>query len=97
MATYIVLFNFTDQGIRNVKQSPERGKAAIAASEKLGIKTKDIYWTMGAYDLVSIVDAPNDEAMTTLALSVSSQGNVRTQTMRAYSADEMGKILANVP
>jgi len=50
MATYIVLFNFTDQGIRNVKQSPERGKAAIAASEKLGIKTKDIYWTMGAYD-----------------------------------------------
>ena len=52
---------------------------------------------MGAYDLVSIVDAPNDEAMTTLALSVSSQGNVRTQTMRAYSADEMGKIMANVP
>ncbi len=97
MATYILLMNFTDQGIRNVKQSPKRGKAAIAASEKLGIKTKDIYWTMGAYDLVSIVDAANDEAMTTLALSVSSQGNVRTQTMRAYSANEMGKILANVP
>jgi len=97
MATYILLMNFTDQGIRNVKQSPKRGKASIAASEKLGIKTKDIYWTMGAYDLVSIVDAANDEAMTTLALSVSSQGNVRTQTMRAYSADEMGKILANVP
>jgi len=97
MATYILLMNFTDQGIRNVKQSPKRGKAAIAASEKLGIKTKDIYWTMGAYDLVSIVDAPNDEAMTTLVLSVSSQGNVRTQTMRAYSANEMGKILANVP
>ncbi len=97
MATYIVLFNFTDQGIRNVKQSPERGKAAIAAGEKLGIKTKDIYWTMGAYDLVAIVDAPNDEAMTTRALSMSSQGNVRTQTMRAYSADEMEKILANVP
>ncbi len=97
MATYILLMNFTDQGIRNVKQSPKRGKAAIAASEKLGIKTKDIYWTMGAYDLVSIVDAPNDEAMTTLALSVSSQGNVRTQTMRAYSANEMGKILVNVP
>ncbi len=97
MATYILLMNFTDQGIRNVKQSPKRGKAAIASSEKLGIKTKDIYWTMGAYDLVSIVDAANDAAMTTLALSVSSQGNVRTQTMRAYSANEMGKILANVP
>ncbi len=97
MATYIVLFNYTDQGIRNVKQSPERRKAAIAAAEKLGIKMKDNYCTMGAYDLVAIVDAPNDEAMTTLALSVGSQGNVRTQTMRAYSVDEMDRILAKVP
>ncbi len=97
MATYIVLFNFTDQGIRNVKQSPQRAKVAIAAAEKLGVKMKDNYWTMGAYDFVGIVDAPNDEAMTTLALSVGSQGNVRTQTMRAYSADEMEKILAKVP
>jgi len=97
MATYIVLVNYTDQGIRNVKQSPERAKAAMAAAEKLGIKMKDNYWTMGAYDVVFIVDAPNDEAMTTLALSVSSQGNVRTQTMRAYSTDEMGSILAKVP
>ncbi len=97
MATYIVLVNFTDQGIRNVKQSPERAKAAMAAAEKLGIKMKDNYWTMGAYDVVFIVDAPNDEAMTTLALSVGSLGNVHTQTMRAYSGDEMDRILAKVP
>jgi len=97
MATYIILINYTDQGIRNIKQSPERSKAAIAAAEKLGIKAKDNYWTMGAYDLVVIVDAPNDEAMTTLALSLGSQGNVRTQTMRAYPADEMERVLAKVP
>ncbi len=97
MATYIVLVNFTDQGIRNVKQSPDRYKSLIPVAEKLGVKMKDIHWTMGAYDAVGIADAPNDEAMTTLALSMGSLGNVRTQTMRAYSADEMGKILANVP
>ncbi len=97
MATYIVLVNFTDQGIRNVKKSPDRYKSLIPVAEKLGVKMKDIHWTMGAYDAVGIVDAPNDEAMTTLALSMSSQGNVRTQTMRAYSADEMGSILAKVP
>ncbi len=97
MATYIVLVNFTDQGIRNVKQSPDRYKSFIPVTEKLGVKMKDIYWTMGAYDCVGIVDAPNDEAITTFALSLGSLGNVRTQTMRAYSADEMGSILAKVP
>ncbi len=97
MATYIVLINYTDQGIRNIKQSPARRKSAIATAEKLGIKAKEDYLTMGAYDRVFIVDAPNDEAMTTFALSVGSLGNVRTQTMRAYSADEMGIILAKVP
>ncbi len=97
MATYIVLINYTDQGIRNIKQSPERRKSAIATAEKLGIKAKEDYLTMGVYDRVFIVDAPNDEAMTTLALSVGSTGNVRTQTMRAYSHDEMEKILAKVP
>jgi len=67
MATYIVLVNFTDQGIRNVKQSPDRYKSLIPVAEKLGVKMKDIHWTMGAYDAVGIADAPNDEAMTTLA------------------------------
>jgi len=97
MATYIMLINFTDQGIRNVKQSPDRYKSLIPMAEKLGVKMKDIHWTMGAYDAVGTVDAPNDEAITTLAVSLGSMGNVRTQTMRAYSADEMGSILAKVP
>ncbi len=97
MATYIVLFSFTDQGIRNVKQLPERIKAGAAAAEKLGIKVKDRYSTMGAYDAVLIVDAPNDEAVTTWVLSIGSHGNNRTQTMRAYSVDEMDRILAKIP
>ena len=97
MATYIVLLSYTDQGIRNVKQLPERIKAGTAAAEKLGIKVKDRYSTMGAYDAVLIVDAPNDEAVTTWVLSIGSRGNNRTQTMRAYSVDEMERILAKVP
>ena len=97
MATHIVLASFTDQGVRNVKQSPERAKSAISVGEKLGIKIWDIYWTLGTYDAVLIVGAPNEEAMTTWALSVSSLGNIRTQTMRAFSADEVNRILAKIP
>lgn len=97
MATYVVLVSFTEQGIRNIKQTTERAKALSAAAAKLGIKVKETYWTMGQYDAVLVADAPNDEAITTLALSVGSLGNVRTHTMRAYSADEMNKILAKIP
>ena len=97
MTTYIVLINFTDQGIRNIKQIPEGIKAGTAAAEKLGIKVKDRYMVVGAYDAVIVADAPNDEAMTTWALSVGSKGNIRTQTLRSFSADEMSIILAKIP
>ncbi|MGH7830047.1 MAG: GYD domain-containing protein [Candidatus Binatia bacterium] len=97
MPTYVALVNFTDQGIRNVKQTTERAKAMSAAAAKLGIKVKDTYWTMGQYDAVLVADAPNDEAITTWTLSGGSLGNIRTQTMRAYSAEEMNKIVAKLP
>ena len=97
MPTYIALVNFTEQGIRNIKQTTDRAKALSAAAAKLGVKVKETYWTMGAYDAVLVVDAQNDEAITALALSAGSLGNIRTQTMRAYSADEMNKILAKLP
>ena len=97
MATYIVLINFTDQGIRNVKQTTERAKALTAAARRLGIKVKDIYWTLGAHDVVLVADAPNDEAVTAWTLGAGSLGNIRTQTMRAFSADELNKILAKIP
>ncbi|TAK09441.1 GYD domain-containing protein [bacterium] len=96
MATYIALVHFTDQGIRNIKQTTERAKALSAAAAKLGVKVKDTYWTMGAYDVVLVAEAPNDEAITALALSVGALGNIRMQTMRAYSAEEMSKIIAKM-
>jgi uncharacterized protein with GYD domain len=97
MATYIALVNFTDQGVRNIKQTTERAKTLSAAAAKLGVKVRETYWTMGAYDAVLIADAPNDETITAMALSVGALGNIRTQTMRAYSADEMNKILSKLP
>lgn len=97
MATYIVLVNLTDQGIRNVKQTTERAKAVTAAAQRLGIKVNDIYWTMGMYDVVLVADAPNDEAITAWTLGAGSLGSIRTQTMRAFSADELNKILAKIP
>ncbi len=96
MATYIVLTNFTEQGIRNVKDTTKRTDAVKAAAKKLGITLKDIYWTLGAHDLVAIFDAPDDAAMTALGLTIGKAGNVRTQTMRAFSAAEMKTILGKV-
>lgn len=97
MATYVVLVNFTDQGIRHIKQTTERAKQLVNAAANLGITIKDIYWTMGAYDAVFTADGPDDDTMTALAVSMGSIGNIRTQTMRAFSADEMKRILDKLP
>ena len=97
MATYIALVTFTDQGIRNIRQTTERAKELVNIASKLGIKVSDIYWTMGAFDAVFRAEAPDDEAMTALALGMGSIGNIRTQTMRAFSAEEIEKILSKLP
>lgn len=97
MATYVALVKFTDQGLRQIKQTTERAKGLVNAAANLGVKVKEIYWTMGAYDALFIADAPNDETVTSLAVSMGSLGNIRTQTMRAYNAEEMNKILARIP
>jgi len=97
MATYIALVNFTDQGIRHIRQTTERGKGLMNAAANMGIKIKDIYWTMGAFDAVFTAEAPDDETMTAFAASMGSLGNIRTQTMRAFSAQEMNQILAKLP
>jgi len=96
MARYISLIQFADQGIRNIKDTIKRGDAAIAEAEKLGMKIIEEYWTMGAYDGVVLFDAPDDETMTAFALKVSSLGNVKTQTMRAFRKEEMEGILAKI-
>lgn len=96
MVRYVILLNFTDQGIRNVKQTVERAKAFKAMAEKFRANLKDLYWTQGAYDLVATMEVPDEETGMSLLLALGSLGNVRTQTLRAFSADEMGRILAKM-
>ena len=96
MATFVVLATFTDQGIRNVKQTTERAEMARAMAQKLGVTMREIYWTLGQYDLVTIIDAPDEAALTAFGLSLGSAGNVRSQTLRAFNKDEMGRILAKM-
>ena len=96
MATYIVLGNFTEQGIKNVADTQKRADAVKAMAKKAGITMKEIYWTLGAHDIVAVFEADDDAAMTALGLSIGKQGNVRTQTLRAFSAAEMKGILGKV-
>lgn len=96
MATFVTLANFTDQGIRNIKESPERLAAFRAMADKLGLTIKSIHYTIGNYDIVTVVEGPEAAAVSAL-LKLGSLGNVRTQTLRAYTAEEMKKIIAELP
>lgn len=96
MATYIMLCSFTDQGIRNVKDTTKRAEVVKDAAKRYGANMKDIFWTMGQYDIVVTVEAADDASMSAFALAVGAAGNVRGQTMRAYSKEEMNKIRPNI-
>jgi uncharacterized protein with GYD domain len=96
MATYVVLASFTDQGIRNVKDSPDRLAAFRAVAEKLGVTMKSVHYTVGAYDIVTVIEG-SDEAVTSALLKLGSLGNIRTQTMRAFSPEEMKTIVNKLP
>jgi uncharacterized protein with GYD domain len=96
MATYVTLANFTDQGIRNVKESPKRVEAFKYAAKRFECTVKDVLWTQGQYDFVVTFYAPDDATASALILSVTKLGNVRGQTLRAYTAEEMEKILDKV-
>ena len=96
MASYISLLQFTEQGSRNIKHTTTRFGAAIADAEKMGAKISDAFWTMGAYDIVLIIDAPDDETVSAFATKLGSLGNVKTQTMRAFRREEMKSILAKI-
>lgn len=97
MATYVVLGNFTDQGIRSVKDTTKRADAIKELAKSLGVTVKDVYWTLGQYDTVIIVDAPDEMVLTALGLAFGQAGNQRTQTLRAFSHAEMDAILSKVP
>ena len=96
MATYISLLNFTEQGIRSVKESPDRYGTFRAMAEKLGVTVKGCYYTIGRHDLVVILEG-SDEAVTTALLKAGSLGNVRSETLRAFSVDEAKRMIGNIP
>ncbi len=93
MQTYILLVNFTDQGMRKIKDTIGRADAFEVMAKKSGATIKVLCWTIGRYDVVAVFEAPDDESATALAFSASSLGNVRSEILRAFSFEEMGKIL----
>lgn len=95
MSTHIALVNLTDQGIRNVKESPDRFEAFKVLAEQMGITVAGVYYTVGRYDIVVILEG-SDEAVTAALLKVGSLGNIRTETMRAYSVEAMRKLVGNL-
>lgn len=96
MPTYILLTHLTDQGIRNIKESPKRAGAFRKLCEKLGARVKDIYWTMGRYDVVVTVEAADDVTMEAILYSLGSLGNIRTETLRAFTEQETNQALAKM-
>jgi len=96
MATYLVLYKYTEQGIQRIKEAPRRVEAAKKAAEKAGVKIKETLWLQGEYDFMVISEADDETAATAFGLNVAKQGNVRAVTMRAFTVAEMEKILAKV-
>ena len=92
MAKYITLLNWTDQGIKTIKDAPKRVDAARALAKKHGCEMQDFYLTIGAYDMVTIIEAPDDETAAKLMLTIASGGNVRSTTLKALSEDSFRKI-----
>jgi Uncharacterized conserved protein len=97
MARYILLFSWTDQGIRNANTTVERAKAARELFRAAGAQITDSYWTLGRYDGVVIFEAPDDETAARASLAVATQGNVRSTTLRAFGEQEMERILQGLP
>ena len=96
MPTYIALMRWTEQGIAKVKDSPKRLDAGRKAFKKLGVEIKDTYLTMGRYDLVCIIEGRDDESVARALLTLGSQGNIQTETLKAWTEDEYRKITGSV-
>ncbi|MGE0238167.1 MAG: GYD domain-containing protein [Parvibaculaceae bacterium] len=96
MPAFVILTNLTDQGVRTARDTVKRAEKFSELCKQNGATLKDIYWTLGKYDVVAIVDAPDVTTMTALGLSLGMGGNVRTETLPAFSADDMAKVLAKV-
>ena len=97
MPTYVSLINYTDQGIRNIKDSPKRLDAAKKLIKDMGGELKAVYLTMGSYDFVTVAEAPSDETVAKFVLTLASGGNVRTVTMKAFPENEYRKLVSTLP
>jgi uncharacterized protein with GYD domain len=96
MAKYVMLINWTETGIANAKETVDRAGRARQIAEKLGGSMDVVLWTLGRYDIVCIFDLPSDEAAAQLGLQVSAFGTVRTETLRAFTSDEIGQVLGQL-
>ena len=96
MVTYVVLAKFTDQGIRNAKESPKRAEAFKELAKTFGVTVKDVFWTQRRYDTVTIVEAPDESSAMSLSLSLGALGNIRTESLRAFSAADMATIVGKM-
>ena len=97
MPTYVCLVNYTDEGLKNVADTVARTDRGADLAQKHGVKLEQAYWTVGPYDMVTIFEAPDDEALSAHLLEIGSLGNVRTTTLRAYNEEEMSGILQRLP
>ncbi|MGZ8429446.1 MAG: GYD domain-containing protein [Candidatus Deferrimicrobiaceae bacterium] len=97
MPTYIGLLKWTEQGIRKVKETTKRAKDFQELAAKMKCKVKEVHWTMGRYDVIVVVEAPDDETLSRLTLGLGMAGNVKTETLRAFSSLEMDKIVKELP
>ena len=96
MSTYIILANFTSVGSRNINGTTQRARDFKSATEKAGVKVKDIYWTMGQYDVVIIAESPDDESIAAVLFALGRLGNVTTQTLRGFSVADMEDIIGKL-
>jgi uncharacterized protein with GYD domain len=97
MPRYVVLIDWTEQGVQGFKDSVDRYDAANDQLGGLGVRFADVYWTLGNHDLVTLVDAPDDETLAAGLLAIAGAGNIRTTTLRAFTRDEMRSVIGKVP
>jgi len=97
MLNYVVLATFTEQGLKSIKETTKRAEMVRESAGKFGVKMREIYWTQGQYDLVTLCEADDEASISAFGLAVGAAGNVRFQTLRAFTRDEMNGILRKLP
>jgi uncharacterized protein with GYD domain len=97
MVTYVGLLTFTDKGLQGIKGTTQRAAAAKEVAGRFGVTMREIYWTLGEYDMICVLEAADEQALAAFNLATAMQGNVRSQSLRAFSSGEMDRVLARLP